>query len=152
MNPRITLPTFIHQPEYAITVLRVTLAIVLLAHSLYLKAVVFTLPGTAQYFASIGLPSFSAYVVFVIEVIAGLGILLGYQTRLLAVIVIPVLIGATWAHAGNGWLFTNANGGWEYPLVLVAMAIAQVGLGDGKFALGNLQTPKLSAYRTSTAH
>ena len=139
-----------YQPELSTTLLRITLGLVLLAHSVYLKAVVFTLPGTAQYFASIGLPSFSAYVVFAVEAIAGIGIVLGYQTRWLAVSVIPVLIGATWAHSGNGWLFTNANGGWEYPVVLVAIALAQIGLGDGKFALGNLQT-KHSHFQPSAA-
>ena len=84
--------------------LRVSLAIVLVAHSLYLKLVVFTLPGTAQYFGSIGLPQVFAYLVFAIEALAGIALLLGYQTRLFSALVFPVLLGATWAHLGNGWL------------------------------------------------
>jgi putative oxidoreductase len=48
---------------------------------------------------------------------------------------VPVLIGATWAHAGNGWLFTNKGGGWEYPLFLAFAAVAQALLGGGAFAL-----------------
>jgi putative oxidoreductase len=48
-------------------VTRLALGVVLIAHSIYLKFVVFTLPGTAQFFASIGLPSTLAYVVFAIE-------------------------------------------------------------------------------------
>jgi len=46
-----------------------------------------------------------------------------------------VLVGATWAHAGNGWVFTSANGGWEYPAFLTVAAIVQALLGDGAYAL-----------------
>jgi len=116
---------------------RVGLGIVLLAHSLWLKAVVFTLPGTAEFFRSIGLPGVAAYVVFAIEAVAGVALIAGYRVRLASAAVIPVLLGATWAHSANGWLFTNANGGWEYPLFLTAIATAQIFLGAGSYALEN---------------
>jgi len=116
-------------------ILRLSLATVLLVHSLYLKLVVFTLAGTAQFFASIGLPEMLAYFVFVVEAVAGLALLLGFKTRLFSVLVIPVLLGATWAHSTNGWLFTNTGGGWEYPLLLTLLAVVQAGLGDGKYAI-----------------
>jgi putative oxidoreductase len=48
---------------------------------------------------------------------------------------VPILLGAMWAHLGNGWVFSNANGGWEYPLYLAVLAAAQSLLGDGAFAL-----------------
>jgi putative oxidoreductase len=117
--------------------LRISLATILLAHSLYLKLIVFTLAGTAQYFTSIGLPEILAYVVFTVEVVAGTAILLGYKSNIFAVLVIPVLLGATWAHSTNGWLFTNTGGGWEYPLLLTVMAIAQIGLGDGEYSISS---------------
>lgn len=115
--------------------LRISLATILLAHSLYLKLMVFTLAGTAHYFGSIGLPESLAYVVFTVEVVAGTALLVGYKSHVFAALVIPVLLGATWVHSTNGWLFTNAGGGWEYPLLLTVMAIAQIGLGDGKYAI-----------------
>ncbi|MEW5011263.1 MAG: DoxX family protein [Cycloclasticus sp.] len=118
-------------------ILRVSLGTILLAHSLYLKLFVFTLAGTAQYFASIGLPEILAYIVFTVEVLSGFALLLGFNTRLFAALVIPVLLGATWAHVSNGWLFSNTGGGWEYPLLLSLMAFVQVGLGDGKFAVSS---------------
>ncbi|MBV1883054.1 MAG: DoxX family protein [Pseudomonadales bacterium] len=118
-------------------ILRVSLAVVLLAHSLYLKLVVFTLAGTAQYFGSIGLPDTLAYIVFFIEAVAGVALILGFKTRFFAALVIPILLGATWAHSSNGWLFTNAGGGWEYPLLLSIMALVQIGLGDGKYAISH---------------
>ena len=42
----------------------------------------------------------------------------------------PILVGALWAHAGNGWVFSNEGGGWEYPLFLIAVSLA-VALNPG---------------------
>lgn len=117
--------------------LRISLATVLLAHSLYLKLLVFTLAGTAQYFSSIGLPETLAYMVFLLEVVSGFALLLGFKTAFFAALVVPVLLGATWVHSANGWLFTNTGGGWEYPLLLSIMAVVQIGLGDGKYAMSH---------------
>ena len=36
---------------------------------------------------------------------------------------VPVLIGATWAHVGNGWVFNAPNGGWEYPVFLIVISL-----------------------------
>ena len=116
-------------------VLRVALGSVLLSHSLYLKMVVFTLAGTAQFFSSIGLPEVLAYIVFFVEVVSGASLLLGFNTRFFSALVIPILLGATWAHYANGWLFTNSGGGWEYPLFLTLMAVAQLSLGGGNYAI-----------------
>ena len=124
-------------PGLGSTITRVGLGLVLLAHSVWLKAFVFTLPGTAAFFESIGLPGFTAYAVFVVEAIAGAALILGIGTRLAAAAVIPVLLGATWVHAGAGWLFTNEGGGWEYPAFLALVALAQVFLGFGAYALSN---------------
>ena len=114
---------------------RIALGSVLLAHSIYLKLMVFTLPGTAQFFDSIGLPGPLAYVVFAIEAIAGVAIILGIKTRLFSALVIPILLGATWVHSSNGWLFSNEGGGWEFPLFLSTIALAQIALGNGKFSI-----------------
>jgi len=122
-------------PDFGAFVSRISLGLVLLMHSAYLKLMVFTLPGTAAFFGSIGLPEFSAYIVFSIEVVAGIALILGVKTRVFSALVIPVLAGATWAHSSNGWLFTNEGGGWEFPLFLTSMAFVQVCLGDGKLAL-----------------
>jgi len=105
------------------TLLRLTLGLMFVAHSVLLKYFVFTLPGTAQYFSSIGLPAFLAYVVFALEAIGGILLILGVQTRRVALALVPVLLGATWVHIGNGWVFSNQGGGWEYPLFLVVAAL-----------------------------
>ena len=114
-----------------ITVLRVSLGMVLLAHSLYLKLMIFTLSGTAGYFESIGLPGALAYLTFFAEVTAGVALLAGFRVRIAALMVLPFLLGATWAHWANGWLFSNANGGWEYPLFIAFVAITLAFTGKG---------------------
>jgi len=119
---------------YAALLLRIGLGAMFIMHSLWLKLFVFTLPGTAQFFGSIGLPPALAYVVFAIEAIGGVALILGIATRAVALALIPVLLGATWAHAGNGWLFTNNGGGWEYPLFLTLATAVQALLGAGAHA------------------
>ncbi|MGQ0546906.1 MAG: DoxX family protein [Betaproteobacteria bacterium] len=122
---------------YAALVLRVALGAMFIAHAL-LKYYVFTLPGTAQFFQSLSLPGPLAYFTFFAELVGGALILAGVYSRWVSAALIPVLLGATWAHAGNGWLFTAQNGGWEYPAFLTTAAVVQALLGDGRFALGNL--------------
>ena len=123
------------QIDLGIALLRISLGVMLIAHSVLLKLFVYSLPGTAQFFQSIGLPGPLAYVVFAVEAIAGVALVLGIGTRYAAAAAVPVLIGAVWAHSGNGWVFSGANGGWEYPLYLTVLAIAQLLLGDGALAL-----------------
>jgi putative oxidoreductase len=127
--------------DYGIGLLRVSLGSMFIAHSVVLKYFTYTLAGTALFFESIGLPGALAYLVFAMEAIGGVLLVLGVGTRAVAAALVPVLIGATWVHAGNGWVFTSANGGWEYPLYLTVLAVAQVLLGDGALALGRRSAP-----------
>lgn len=94
-----------------------------------------TLSGTAEFFNSIGLPTWLAYAIFLAEAVGGILLIAGIQARWVALALSPILIGATWAHAGNGWLFASTNGGWEYPLYLFVLCVAQAMLGDGAYAL-----------------
>lgn len=121
------------QKRYAATVLRVSLGVLFIAHAL-LKLMVFTLPGTAQFFASLGLPGVLAYPVFAAELLGGFALLIGFKARWVALGLIPVLLGATWAHSGNGWVFSAPKGGWEYPLFLTIATFVQALLGAGAFS------------------
>lgn len=129
--------TFVPEQRVALAtaLLRISLGVMFLAHSVVLKIFTFTLAGTAGYFESISLPGFLAYVVFWMEAIGGVLLVLGIGTRWVAAALIPVLLGALWVHVGNGWVFSATDGGWEYPLYLVVLALAQTLLGNGAFAL-----------------
>ena len=115
---------------WGVTLLRLSLGTMWIAHAL-LKLVVFTLPGTAQFFAGIGIPGWLAYPVFAAELIGGLAILLGVYARQVSLALVPVMAAAAWVHLPNGWVFSNANGGWEYPVFLAVASIALWLLGDG---------------------
>ena len=114
------------------TLLRVALGIMFIAHSVVLKYFTFTLAGTAQYFVSIGLPGFLAYVVFALEAVGGVLLVLGIRTRWVALGLVPVLLGATWVHVGNGWVFNAPNGGWEYPAFLIVISLVVAAQNAGR--------------------
>ena len=118
-------------------VMRIALGTVLLAHGL-LKIFVFTIPGTVGFFESLGLPAAVAHLTIFGEVVGGTALILGIYPRLVALLSLPILIGAAWAHIGNGWLFSNQSGGWEFPVLLIALAIAVTLQGAGSFAIKRL--------------
>ena len=107
-----------NNPAYGTALLRITLGVIFIAHSLYLKVFVFTIAGTVGFFESLGLPGFLAYVTLFVEGIGGILLIVGFQSRWVGLALVPIALGATWAHSGAGWIFSNAGGGWEYPLFL----------------------------------
>jgi putative oxidoreductase len=119
---------------FAALILRLALGVLFIAHAL-LKLFVFTLPGTAQFFQSLGLPGVLGYVTFAAELIGGVLLVLGIGSRWVALALVPIMLGATWAHAGNGWVFSGPKGGWEYPLFWTVTLFVQALLGDGAYAL-----------------
>jgi len=122
--------------DLGVFILRLAQGIMFLSHGL-LKLFVFTLPGTAGFFASVGYPSWLAYVVVPAEILSGIALLVGFQTRWVALAGIPILLGALAVHLGNGWLFSSANGGWEYPLYLVVISIVLAIAGGGRYAVSS---------------
>ncbi len=127
--------------ELGTALLRISLGIIYLAHSVYLKLFVFTLPGTVAYFESIGLHAAIAYATFLVEAVAGLALVLGYQSRLAALSLLPFALGATWAHSGAGWVFNAEGGGWEYPLFLVVTLTVVALQGNGALSIQDRYEP-----------
>lgn len=128
--------------DYGALTLRLGLGAMFIAHAL-LKYLVFTLPGTASFFESLGLPGVLAYAVFAAELIGGILIVLGVYTRAIVLALVPVLMGALWAHLGNGWVFSANGGGWEYPAFLIVASLVQALIGDGALALKRTPLPRV---------
>jgi putative oxidoreductase len=103
--------------------LRITLGVMFLAHSVVLKLFTFGLAGTAAFFQSIGLPGPLAYAVFAAEAVGGVLLLANVRTGWVSLALLPVLAGALWVHAGNGWVFSANGGGWEYPVFLIIVSV-----------------------------
>jgi putative oxidoreductase len=136
---------------YAALLLRVTLGALFLAHA-SLKIFTFTPAGTAKFFASVGVPAELAYVVIAAEVLGGIALILGVYTRVVAIAVTPILLGAIFTvHGAAGFFFNNPHGGWEYPAFWIVALIVQALLGDGIYAL---RAPRLdvAAGGLSRAH
>ena len=129
--------------------LRISLGVMYLSHSLVLKVGTYGMAGTVGFFESIGLPGWTAWATVIAEVVGGSLLILGVGSRYVALALIPILLGAVWVHAGNGWVFSAANGGWEYPLYLVVLSVAQALLGDGAYALSSRRAQTASHYQTA---
>jgi len=107
----------------AATLLRISLGVMYLTHSIVLKVFTFGFAGTAGYFASLGLPAATAYLVIAAEATGGVLLLANRATGWVSLALLPVLAGALWVHSGNGWVFSATGGGWEYPLFLIVVSV-----------------------------
>ncbi len=120
--------------QHGALVLRLALGIMFISHAL-LKVLVFTIPGTIGFFESVGFPGFMAYLVIAAELAGGSALVLGAYVRLVSLALVPVLLGATWVHLPNGWVFSAEGGGWEYPVFLTVAVLVQALLGAGSMAV-----------------
>lgn len=120
---------------YAAFLLRVSLGLLFIAHGLVLKVFTFGIAGTVGYFESLGYPGLFAYLVILGEIGGGLLLVAGVFTRWISLALLPIMIGATLQHLGNGWVFSAQGGGWEFPVFWTVLLGVQALLGDGAFAL-----------------
>lgn len=89
--------------------------------------------------ASHGMPAFFAYGVYIGEVIAPLMVILGYQTRIGALIIVfNMLVAIALVHS-HQLLTLGGNGGWALELqgFFLFTALALIFLGPGKYKLKN---------------
>ncbi|WP_149536057.1 DoxX family protein [Siccirubricoccus phaeus] len=128
IHDRVTTP-------YAALLLRVAMGILFLAHGLLMKILTFGFAGVMGYFGSIGYPPILGAVVAVAETLAGIALILGVWVRPVSLALVPLMIGATLQHIGNGWVFSARGGGWEFPAFWVVLLVVQAGLGAGAHAL-----------------
>ncbi|WP_109481001.1 DoxX family protein [Paraburkholderia sp. C35] len=139
-------PTAVNKADLAATILRVALGVLYLAHSLQ-KIFVFTLPGTAQFFQSIGYPGWLGYLTAFVELFGGIALLLGVQVRWVALVLLPFMLGAMSVHLPNGWGFASPHGGWEYPAFWAVTLVVQSLLGEGLFAVGGVKAASIGQAR-----
>jgi putative oxidoreductase len=120
---------------YAALLLRLCLGALFIAHAM-LKVRVYTIPGTVKYFQSLGLPGGLAYVTIATELGGALCLILGIYPRYVALLLVPLIVGTiVTVHGKKGWLFSNKDGGWEFPAFWAAALLALFLLGDGKAVL-----------------
>lgn len=121
-------------PDAGLLVLRVVLAIIMLYHG---WPKVTDLGGTIEGFTGMGVPvpALSAIFATVAEVGGGLLLLIGALTDVAGLLVAIDMLGAiTFVHAKNG--FAVQDGGFEWPLMLLASGLAVALVGPGRYAVG----------------
>ena len=122
--------------DTAVTLLRLAVGIIFMAHG---WGKVIDVAGTAQNFAALGIPEpqIMVYVAIAGEFVGGLGLVLGFLTRIAALgTMFTMLVAIMAVHMGHG-LFAK-NGGWEYPLVLALVSLFFVTHGARVFSIDAL--------------
>ncbi|MBI2650645.1 DoxX family protein [Candidatus Woesearchaeota archaeon] len=123
--------------QWSLTLLRAVLGVILAYHG-YLKLFVpGGLPGTAAFFAQVGIPmaNVSAVVVAFAEFFGGLFLLLGMVTKWTALVLIfEMLVAFFMVHWKNGLLVSK--GGYEFVLLILAGLVVVLVNGAGKLSVG----------------
>jgi len=117
---------------------RLGLGAVFLAHG-WQKLVTNGVAGTADFFASVGvpLPSVSAWVATVVELVGGAALVLGVLVPVAGVLLAAHMLGAfIFVHAGKG-LFVS-DGGYELVLALGVSSLLLAAVGAGRFSVDHL--------------
>lgn len=120
---------------YAAFLLRVSMGVLFLAHGGLLKLGTFGIAGTMGFFGSLGYPPIFGAIVIFAEIGAGIALITGVGVRVVSLLALPIMIGATLQHLPNGWIFSAPRGGWEFPAFWMLLLLVQAGLGAGAFAL-----------------
>jgi putative oxidoreductase len=80
--------------------------------------------NTAGFFETLGLPGFAAYVVALIELLGGIAMILGFGTRVTAVLFAIIMIGAiVKVKLAAGFLGNGQGAGYELDFALLVMSV-----------------------------
>ena len=129
--------------DVAFTIVRVVLGIVFLAHGCQKMLGWFGGFGfhaTMGFFTHMGMPAPLAFLIICTEFFGGLGLVLGLLTRIPALGIAGLMIGAIFmVHLQNGffmnWMGTQKGEGFEFHLLAIGMAAAILLRGAGAFSL-----------------
>lgn len=114
---------------------RLTLGVLMLLHGVH--KLLHGMPGVEKQLASRDLPTFLAHGVHLGEIIAPILMIIGFRTRLAALVYTAVMAVAFFlVHTKNLWTLTN-NGGWLHELIALFMfgGLALVFTGGGRYAV-----------------
>jgi putative oxidoreductase len=108
--------------------------------------------GFANFIGTLGVPFplVSAYAAALAELIGGVLVLLGLQTRMGALLLVPPMLVAIFSvHLANG--FSAQNGGFEYPLTLLCASLTLMLMGPGCLSIDKAlkNRPKKDAHSCS---
>jgi putative oxidoreductase len=124
------------QINTALLLLRIASALAFLYHGSSILFGAFGGPGPRQFAAAHGMPVTVGYLVGLAQFAGALAVLTGVLTRLGAACIALVMLGAIFlVHLPHG--FDVSNGGMEYALTQLLLAIAFLLAGPGAYSLAS---------------
>ena len=115
--------------------LRITLGVLILLHGI--AKITGGIAGIEKMVTAAGLPGFFAYGVFIGEVLAPILLILGFYSRISAVVIaINMVVAIALAHAKDLFVI-GPQGGWALELqgMFLCTAIALALIGPGRFSI-----------------
>ena len=120
-------------------VARITLGVVMLPHGLQKLLGLFGgagFSGTVEFFVSSGIPAFVAILIIIGESFGAIGLIVGFLSRLAALGITVIMLGAiVTVHLQNGffmnWGGTAAGEGFEFHLLAVGLGLIVLIKGGG---------------------
>jgi putative oxidoreductase len=138
--------------ETATMILRVLLGVVFFPHGMQKLLGWFGgygFDGTMGFFTgTLGIPAFLAFLAIIAEGLGALGLITGFLTRLSAFgIGVNMVVAVFMLHFKNGffmnWSGKQAGEGYEYHLLVIAIAIVLMIKGGGKWSVDKVVAEKL---------
>ena len=125
----------LHQPDLARLLLRLTLGFLLLFHGL--SKVIHGIGPIEGLVTAHGLPAALAWGVFIGEIVAPIMLIIGYQTRVGATLVIINMIFAIVLAHTHELMTLNSSGGWalELQALFLMNAVVILLMGPGKYRM-----------------
>jgi putative oxidoreductase len=130
-----------------LTILRLTLGIIFVAHGAQLTLGLFGGHGfsaTMEQFTNVmNIPAPLAFAAIMAEFVGGIALILGLAARLAALsITVNMLVAIVMVHAQNGlfmnWFGTQKGEGFEYHLLAIAVALPIIFRGSGALSVDRL--------------
>ena len=142
-SSRLLVPALATTDSSPLAILRIALGLVIFPHGaqkLFGWFGGYGLEGTLGFFASLGIPTVLGILGILAETAGAVALVAGFMTRLSAFgIGLTVGMGALLVHAKNGffmnWSGTQAGEGFEFHILIVAIAVALVIGGAGRWSI-----------------
>lgn len=122
--------------SWSLLVLRVALGLVMFVHGLQKVGVIGdgNVAGVLEFLSGLGIPTLIAYLVIIGELVGGASLIVGFLSRFCAASIGVIMLGAVlMVHLPNG--FFAGNGGYEFHILAIGMAIALTLAGGGKWSV-----------------
>ena len=132
------------EPALTYLILRLGLGIMMFAHGAQKMLGLFDGPGFSETMKGLtehaGLPGIVAFLVIIGEFFGGLGLIVGFLTRISAAGIGVIMVGAAMMHAENGFFMNwrqvpERDHGFEFHLLAIVIAVALLFKGAGLFSV-----------------